>query len=316
MRSPGQMLQESGGIEGLLQEAAKGMYRRSEQWGLSQAFRNAVHGLQSGSNTPRRSSSARHPFDEDRPASDLGELSGKLQALEDRNKILAKMLQESIEDISMQAKEFEKEKQEAGANRLTLSIAKLQFLQIHLENSAMPLITHSTGQEGRRVSHNDRLLKHRATRSSSNDQTAPVASQRPVLSRPVTTKRQDGQDSEAHSPTRAPIRRPAHISAVPRITRTESPQQQSPFQSSRPSLAQSSFSWMLGTEDNKTNFVSAAPFSPERDRKNAARGKAGFLFGDDKDQSSQARTSKEKAAVTTEDSDGFTLGTLKGTDKR
>ena len=315
MRSPGQILQESGGLEGLLQEAAKGVYRRSEQWGLSQAFRNAVQGLQSGSNTPRRSISVRRSLDEDGTASDSGGAALKIQVLEERNKALAKMLQESIEDISLQAKEFEEEKQEAKANRLTLSIAKLQFLQVHLENPAMPLGSDSTmhsrksDQEGGR-----RFSIQKSILSPSDNRALPVSSPIPVMTRRERTRRQSSQDYEAQSPTRAPIRRPANISLVPRITRTQSPQQ-SPFQTSRPSLAQSSFSWMLGNGEDKPSFVSSAPFSPERDKRLAHRGKAGFLFGEDKSDSSASGVQKEKTRFNAEDDDGFTLGTLKGIDK-
>ena len=73
---------------------------------------------------------------------------------------------------------------------------------------------------------------------------------------------------------------------------------------------------MLGNEDNKTNFVSAEPFSPERDRKLAARGKAGFLFGDEKNENPPSKAGKDKGKQEKEDDDGFTLGTLKGIDKR
>ena len=316
MRSPGRILQDSGGLEGLLQEAAKGVYRRSEQWGLSQAFRSAVQGLHSGSNTPRRSSNAYRLTDENQAAGSFNNLASKIQALEDRNKTLAKLLQESIEDISAQAKEFEKEKLEAKADKLTLSVAKLQFLQVHMENSAMPLGSDSADPESQRIDQDQKSdADEKSMLSPSRDGFAPVASPLPISARQATTRRQNSQDSASQSPTRAPIRRPAHISTVPRITKTESPQQ-SPFQTSRPSLAQSSFSWMLGEGENKSSFVSASPFSPERDRKVALRGKAGFLFGDEKEEATHSKLSQGKAMPGMEDDEGFTLGTLKGSNKR
>ena len=323
MRSPGQILQDSGGIEGLLQEAAKGVYKRSEQWGLSQALRTAVQGLHSGSNSPRHPPAARWSLDEGKMVKDYEGLPARIQALEDRNKALAKMLQDSIDDISAQAKEFETEKLEAKANKLTLSVAKLQFLQVHLENPVMPLGPEGVGLDGvgvhdRRDSHSEKDTDSSSiTISPSDERIRPVASVAPTLSGPTVARRQNSQDSEPRSPTptRVPARRPPNISAVPRITRAESPQQ-SPFQSSRPSLAQSSFSWMLGNEENGTNFVSAAPFSPERDRKVAGRGKAGFLFGDEKNENPPSKAGKDKGKQEKEDGDGFTLGTLKGIDKR
>ena len=310
MRFPGQVLQDSGGIEGLLQEAAKGVYKRSEQWGLSQAFRNAVHGLQSASNSPRRGSMARWSLDEGKIVNGTEDLSMKIQALEDRNKTLAKLLQESIDDISAQAKDFEKEKQDATATKLTLSVAKLQFLQVHLENSTMPL---SQAHVGAREKIKDAKGYVSPAKRTSTPVTYTVQSTVSTAKPPpIDTHRQNSRDSEIRSPTRAPVRRPASVLSTPRVVRTESPKRFS-FQSSRPSLAQSSFSWMLGDAENKSDFVSASPFSPEHDRKNAARGKAGFLFGD-KDEGTAKERGKSQAER--EDDDGFTLGTLKGVTKR
>ena len=224
--------------------------------------------------------------------------------------MLAKLLQESIEDISAQAKDFEKEKQEAKATKLTLSIAKLQFLQVHLENSAMPL---SQDPAGSRESIKDGQGQSSPAKRTSTSITPTIhTTTSNTKPSPIETHRQSGRDSDIRSPTRAPVRRPASVLSTPRIVRTDSPKRSS-FQNSRPSLAQSSFSWMLGDAENKTDFVSASPFSPEHDRKNVARGKAGFLFGD-RDEG----TAKEKgrSQADREDHDGFTLGTLKGVPKR
>ena len=318
MRSPGQMLQDSGGIEGLLQEAAKGVYRRSEQWGLGQAFRSAVQGLQSGSNSPRRRSTARWSLDEGKGVTDHSALGARIQALEERNKMLARMLQESIEDITAQANEFEKEKEEAKANKLTLSVAKLQFLQVHLENSAMPLGPEESSADSHKQSQRESFRDSKVTvLSTSSNRNTPVVSPAPSLSKSIVTRRQNSQDPETRSPTqvKAPARRPANVPTTPLITRTESPQQ-SPFQSSRPSLAESSYSWMLGDDGNKSNFVTAAPFSPDREIKGAVRGKTGFLFGDEQTEKSASRSGKVKGKSDKEDEDGFTLGTLKGVGKQ
>jgi TBC1 domain family member 5 len=307
LRSPGQILQESGGIEGLLQEAAKGVYRRSEQWGLGQAFRNAVQGLQSGASTPRMSfNNGKGSVDEGRV--DGSALSARIQALENRNKSLAKMLQEAMEELSEQAADFEKEKQETVANKLTLSIAKLQFLHVYLENSTLPLSADHGGGQG-----NDNAVNADKT-------STPVNSQSPI---PMATNipsnqaqhRPSRSGAERKSPVHAPARKPANISTVPKITASShgSPNTPltSPFHQPRPSLAQSSFSWMLGNEDNKTNFSSPAPFSPERDKKSNVRGKTGFLFGDEKEDSPFSK-GKDKSKLDKEDDDGFTLGTLRG----
>ena len=79
----------------------------------------------------------------------------------------------------------------------------------------------------------------------------------------------------------------------------------------RPALAQSSFSWILGEDQRKSDFVAASPFSTERER---ARGMAGFLFGDDKAEDHKARTGTSKGRQATdsgdEEAEAITLGAL------
>lgn len=88
--------------------------------------------------------------------------------------------------------------------------------------------------------------------------------------------------------------------------------QQAPFHQPRPSLAQSSFSWMLGEDQHKSSFVSPSPFPSER---RAAREKAGFLFGESKN-SAEGKTQKGKTIEESEDEEVINMGTLKGRSKQ
>ena len=340
IRSPARFLQEQGGIEGILQEAAKGVYSRGEKWGVSKALRGAVQGLQSGSSSPRRSALAGvrwSPDDGKQVSSNDEQLTARIEALEARNKALAKMLGGAIEDLVVQEKAFAKEKEEASANALSLALAKVQFVQVYLEDSSMPLVPEAPAAEVDRPS-NTSPEPVVAVQSPPAKKIAAVSTEKsslPGASMPATTTAKTTESRSnateqstsgnpspmpktkepASSPTPDALADPPALKPPP----TKEKPLPSPFHQPRPSLAQSSFSWMLGPDQRKSSFVSASPFPPEKKRESAARGKVGFLFGEDEDEGLESRHSKPKAKEKTGDGNGgdgagdvYTLGTLRG----
>ena len=314
IRSPGQILSDAGGgLEGLLQEAAKGISKRSEQWGIGQAFRNAVQGLQSGGASPyRTTNNAQGSLQGDAIA-----ISAKLHLLEERNKALAKMLQDGMEELLNQTKVLEAQKDEAAANKLTLTIAKLQFIQVHLDNPSLPLGGHESNAD-QRDSNSTQADGLHETPAPPPLSTSTAVSSDTISITQAQRRLSKSSESGRRSPVRAPIRRPPNVSTTPKITTSQNspstPQPGSAFQRSRPSLASSSFSWMLGSEDGTPSFVSPMALAEDRDRRSKARGKAGFLFGDTGDSSSDFKH-KDKVQTDEKEDDGFTLGTLRGIDK-
>ena len=329
MRSPMRYLQQQGGIEAILQDAAKGVYSRSEKWGVGKALAGAVQGLQSGSSSPRRLPMAgvRWSTDDEKSITMISneQLTSRIDTLEQRNKALAKMLENSIEDLYVQEKVFEKEEQESAANTLSLAIAKIQFVQVYLEDASMPLVSEEPSQEAKQPG-----AIASETVAGIEDQAMPTAQRphslatvsteknddQPESSQESTTKKEESGNAGAVSdtPTKTDTSKPTEV--LPDSNLAKSRPGPSPFHHPRPSLAQSSFSWMLGEDQRKSSFVSASPFAPEQKRKNPARVKAGFLFGDDKVESQKAKhpngkKGKEKEKQNDEDG-GFTLGTLKG----
>ena len=331
IRSPVRFLQDQGGIEGILQEAAKGVYSRSEKWGVRKALLGAVQGLQSGSNSPQRLhvTDVRWSLDSGKATSlmDTSELTSRIEALEKRNKALAKMLENAMEDLWAQEKLLDKVKQEDAANALTLAIAKIQFVQVYLEDSTMPLVSEASTQEPSKQSDapsiqiipDDNTNTETTSvlrREQANLSPAAVAAQTTKHAIPTT----EASESSDHLPTPGTISPSSQSSKSPTADKPPQvlkPAKQrpgpSPFHHPRPSLAQSSFSWILGEDQRKSSFISASPFLPEDKRLNPARLKAGFLFGDDKQEgrgSTDAKSKKGKDGK--EDDDGFRLGTLKG----
>ncbi|MCJ1377915.1 hypothetical protein MMC17_001011 [Xylographa soralifera] len=331
MRSPARFLQEQGGIEGILHEAAKGVYNKSEKWGVSKALLGAVQGLQSGSNSPRRlpGTDVRWSLDSGQALSlDNSELTLRIEALEQRNKVLAKMLEKAMEDLWAQEKLFDKEKQEDAANALTLAIAKVQFVQVYLEDSTMPLVPEAPPQEiseSLESASEQVILDNDKTAAGAPDPQEESTSPSPATAATKTIKHEikaieaaEPHDDPPTPKTQSPISQPPNAPVSKKPPPMSKPPKNrpgpSPFHHPRPSLAQSSFSWILGEDQRKSSFVSASPFPPEEKRLNPARAKAGFLFGDDKQEargSAEAKGKKGKDEKE-DDDDGFRLGTLKG----
>ena len=325
--SPARLLQRQGGIEAVIQEAAKGVYSRGEKWGVNKAIRGAVQGLQSGNSSPRRQSEApRWSLDDGKTVASPAQITARVQALEERNVALAKMLGKAMEELSAQQKEFAEQKADAAAEALSLAIAKVQFVQVYLEDPTISLPTESPNSIATNTSSAQALI----TGAESTTPPKPSISSpkmRPVVITqsgpdPAEDKTEPGPNTTpepiptAASPPKSSSKPNTSPKAQPRIPvpdnqQTKTPTDRpgpSPFHHPRPSLAQSSFSWMLGEDQRKSSFVSASPFPSEKRRQNAGRGD---LFGEEKSTGKVAQVVKGKKAAEGSD-EGFTLGTLRG----
>ncbi len=271
--SPAKFLQDQGGIEGILQEAARGVYNRGEKWGVAKALRGAVQGLQSANGSPRRlQNGLRWSLDQgNNNADDNSHMAARLHDLEQRNKALAKLLENAMEDLWVQQREFIKEKKtETAADAISLAIAKVQFVQVYLENSTMPFPTETSAEE---VPEKAEPTPPRGLKVEDG------SSELKTKSSAVSQQEDPFIESGGAGTTGAVLSETNSANPKPRASNNprERPEQVS-FHQPRPSLAQSSFSWMLGEDQRRSSFVSASPFPSE---KRIARGKAGFLFGDD-----------------------------------
>lgn len=286
--SPTKFLQEQGGIEGILQEAARGVYNRGEKWGVTKALRGAVQGLQSANSSPR-GNGLRWVLDQDKiNAGDDSHATTRLHELEQRNKALAKLLEKAMEDLWAQQREFTKDNRtENAADAISLAIAKVQFVQVYLENPTMPFPTETSAEEIPEKAEQE-ISSGSMTKDGTNEAKAALlaATSSDTFIDPKIGESQPeatigrSQASEPTDPTLSvnhPINDPTD--SKPQLTVPKNRQDKVSFQQPRPSLAHSSFSWMLGEDQRKSSFVSATPFPSER--RIAARGKTGFLFGDD-----------------------------------
>ena len=307
--SPAKILQNQGGIEGIIHEAAKGVYNQGERWGVTKALRGAVQGLQSGNNSPRRPPEKyRWSLDNGKSVSDNPkELIAKVQYLEERNKSLAKLLEKAMEELWAQQKNTKEEPNETTSDVLSLAIAKVQFVQVYLENPTMPLPSEDPSSEE---------TKHDVVAESDAGMSSLRAGPPPhqVQSDGASDEKSTNEGTCAVDPS---VQRsaPSTAKVLPSTPRVGSPSKQSglsPFSQPRPALAQSSFSWMLGEDEPKSAFVSPSTSTSER---SDGRRKGVQLFVDEKREGSRnQRGSKVNGEGDDSEDDGdiFITGALKG----
>lgn len=166
------------------------------------------------------------------------------------------------------------------SNALSLAIAKVQFVQVYLEDPSIPLPEDEPTDPSASPSATTQVVPERtssAPPTSSAPQSRPSTSSKPAASNLADTK-------GAVSPTQPrpgspPIQQPALT------TSSLSPR-------SRPLLSSSNFSWILGQEaeaesrDTRSAFAKASEHtsfpSDEKRRMRASVGK-GYLFGDEEE---------------------------------
>lgn len=307
--SPARILQNQGGIEGIIHEAAKGVYNQGERWGVAKALRGAVQGLQSGNNSPRRQQEKyRWSLDSGTNVSESPkELIARIQYLEERNKSLAKLLEKAMEELWTQQRETDEKRNETTADVLSIAIAKVQFVQVYLENPTMPLLSEDLPPE---ESKHDATLEKDARPAPSSTRPTQLQIQSDGASDEKSTS--EGIHAIETSDLSVPSSAHATVKPLPSTPKVGSPSRTSglaPYSKPRPALAQSSFSWMLGEDQQKSGFVSTSPFSANGRREGSQ------LFGDEKREGSRNRRgskAKVKGDDSDDDGDVFTMGALKG----
>ncbi|KAF1843060.1 RabGAP/TBC [Cucurbitaria berberidis CBS 394.84] len=281
--------QQGAGIEALLQGAAKNVLERGSQWGVGKALRDAVgevrknveayqSGTNSGQTTPRsggrefRKPAQIGTASNARPGLERmysGNAMKKIEELDRRNKSLAKMLEVAVGDLweyHRERNEEQKPKEDdetgkAAMEALSLAIAKVQFVQVYLEDSSIPLPIDEVTEQAA-------TAKAAATLTFSQPQ-SPVPPERTSSVPPISVTTTSEPLPMASATTKA-------LSPASQLSTNLSPR-------SRPHLTSSNFSWMLGEDSASSNFASGTTHSTfSSDEKRRMKGK-GFLFGDGDD---------------------------------
>lgn len=290
--SPVRFLQGRGGVEGIIK-------------GAIGELKQNMQSLNAGS-PPRQDVGVRQPTRQNlAPVSpNASQIAARIDFLEARNKSLARMLEDSLKGLWDHQKTVVENKTKPDVDALSLAIAKVQFVQVYLEDSTMPVPSH--GEPSQSLNNPENAEEHVPITSSATSEATDASNATEATSESRDDSKPTESKINSRNEKRSETNKPGPALGVSSATTTTQP---SPFHQPRPSLAQSSFSWMLGEDQRRSSFVSATPMPPETRRRSHARGKVGYLFGDDKPSDAEhASVSKGESS----DLEGFTLGTLRG----
>ena len=350
-------------FESMFQDAAKGMMTRGEKWGINKAVRDRFEdirrGVQDIQNMQTPSAPRRHSRTQSRSGvpGAMNRTDTRLAALQKRNESLARMLKAATDqlwDFQKEAAETEsgsasKDDNDADQNEvkngwnaekvkeLGMTIARVQFVQVYLEDPTIPL-----AEEEEAVDEQQQQQQQQQPPESTNSNTE---------SKPLPAPPPAAPEIRAPEETfEPPPSSAAHTLLTTAMPDTDPPTQAQPppssppndvssLKPSRPTLAQSSFSWMLGQETSPTSSrrspVSGSPSTNDFTTAGLsatetvkARGR-GFLFGDGDDEESSEvisgagragksegrKRGKERRPVkrssNVREDDGFDMSTLK-----
>jgi len=359
-------------FESMFQDAAKGFITRGEKWGINKAVRDRFEdirrGVQDIHNMQTPSAPRRHSRTQSRSGvpGAMKRTDTRLAALQKRNESLAKMLKAATDQLW----DYQKEAAETGAaasatndekesgdvvgrkgwdadkvKELGMAIARVQFVQVYLEDPTIPL---AEEEEEQAVDERQPQPEVSTAPLQGDADTKPSPAPPPAASASSAPEQRSEPPPSSAAHTIPAVVSPStdppttEVNTRPQLHQNPTPSTLalSPGKPSRPTLAQSSFSWMLGQETSPTTSSRSPSASvPTSDFTTAglsaadavkARGR-GFLFGDgdDEDAAGDASGVREGGAGKSEgkkrgkerrpvkrssdirEDDGFDMSTLK-----
>lgn len=296
--SPARFLPQQKGLESLFHEVSGNLQKRTEGWNLSKTIQGAVNEVKRNMNNSLAASPqvlrvstmiVADPTKEGgatRPASEG--LLRRVHELEERNKALAKMLDSALESLRS-VKFNEPTAKTTAEDAFNISLAKIQFVSVYL-----------------------------------SDPEIPIPPEEPAPCQPTVPRIIEEQvPSDAQDVLPAKTDQPAKVSAAATVPNTKlepapgrkpltpvTPQHE-PRRQPRPSLAESSFSFMLGEGRHRSSFVSTVADLPEQTRVEQTRvadtkSRSKVMAAEDKKTQQRERRGSES------EDDGFTLTSLQG----
>lgn len=276
---PTRLSQQSGGVEALLQVAAKNVLQRGEKLGINQAVREAmgeirrnVQNLQDTRFQP--SGVATDPLV---PGSSHSDSSSQAAlAMERRNKLLAAMLEEGLSGLKAITADHLEDKAKS-LEMIEIAAERVQLVKAYLDDPSVDVP--GAGNAGSAGDETDVVMesapgaeaepKPEGPSRSMKESGAAVSDPVPTISS-LSLSERDTKPSEALIPAASP----------PPASHPEPRPAPSP---TRPPITQSSFAWMLDEpsdpSDARPSTSDARPASRSPRRKNATK-KNAFLFGE------------------------------------
>ncbi|KIV81207.1 hypothetical protein PV11_08639 [Exophiala sideris] len=280
--SPGRLASSQKQLEGLFQEVTGGLQKRTEGWNVSKAVRSAVGEVRRGMNsyqTSQARQAIKDPLDTGKAEETTQTLQRKLQQLQERNSLLAKLLEDAVGSLRS-VKLTGKEDADEAENNLNISLAKIQFVSVYLSDPEIPIPREEPGQPSK-----DDVMVEDSPEGQPEASAEPEAQQQgTMVTIPVRTTKPSSKDEAS--------------------TTSEKDDGDIKKGPARPSLMDASFSFMLGENRHRSSFVSSAGPLPEQRRDSLSRGGPKQTLADGKTQ--QARNSARG------EDDSFTLTRLQG----
>ena len=344
------------GFESVLRTTAKNIYARSEELGIGKAVKGAVDEVHRRAQeirdlqTPSPPASVRYRAP--RGSSGSAASFARVKALEERSKQLAKLLEGAVAELweyqKIAADNIDKDgadekapRENSTLEKLSIAIAKVQFVQVYLDDPALPLpeeeeqarseshaheasplnpeVSDTSAARGPRIpTHRNETLFDVDAQPENSELAEKAAVPDQTLASPVHGLADPSSFEDFSDPTpdthptvpEVVVQEegaPSQSTSPPQGSRPESPR-------SRPPLEQSSFSWMLGQEDDSTGrpFTNASPLPPDQSRNRS------FLFGDEsesktgsRERRGAAKPVKQTAELTQEEDEGFDMSSLR-----
>ena len=291
-------------LESIFQQVSGGIQQRTESWNVSKAVRGAVGEVRRNMNNLQTSHSRNSSVDvlsggtetpsrsDSQQQSRVKVLEAQVQELDARNKALSKMLDGALDSLRS-SKDIAKKGADDSEEAFNISLAKIQFVSVYLSDSAIPIPPEESDHPNEKG--DDRSME----KAQDDDHTV------------SQEKRNETPAASQASPTM----KPATVPVKERRAAAQATSQLAPPSASvpvRPSLAESSFSFMLGENRHRSSFISSVAELPEQRRGSDAKPKPTNkqLWAEEKE-AKDRKQRKERMGSESED-DGFTLNPLRG----
>lgn len=299
--SPGRFASPQRQLEGLFQDVAGGLQKRTEGWNVSKAVRSAVgevrRNMNSYQTSPSRQPSADILYGErkslDGRAEEIRQVAQrKIEELETRNKTLAKMLDDALQALRS-TKLASSESSEDADQSFNMSLAKIQIVSVYLANNDIPIPPEIPMP----------MPKEEKSLPNIKNETS-VTQAEVVKSESSTPSTEPSSHGVENITIEEPKKEAPPAAPSPRLVGGGENGGSSAGHKSRPSLMDSSFSFMLGENRHRSSFVTSVAALPEQRRDSEPKTQSAQLSSEAKAQ--QARRDSEN------EDDGFTLTKMRG----
>lgn len=313
--SPTSRPRQGRNIEAILQSTAKNIYARSESFGINKTIRSAVDEVHRKAQEIRDTQTPSPPatWRQRQPRTAQGFAMSRVKELEARNAQLSKLLEGAVgelweyQKLAAETKPATEGSTQAGSGsdleKLSVAIAKVQFVNVYLGDSSLPLPAEETAEESASLetAKAEPAPSLQAPPLEEKEAVPPASPtpQKPVSEAPAQPS-QGASDNQLADPStfddyeedvssrpallphepKAPDNKASNTADSPPASATPAPKTHlSPTSApapNRPPLAESSYSWMLGQDTPPSDARKPSPGFFEDQRRNR-----GFLFGDE-----------------------------------